>query len=126
MNMEQRDLTEKEQHKILFLQLVAMLTTSAMQQMGKLVNPATGQTEIHLDAAETSIDLLGMLQAKTKGHLDDDEQRALADSLHTLRLNYWETCQAQAQSTSQPRTSPQETTADSTEEKRPKFQKKYG
>ncbi len=123
-----RDLSQNEQNKALFMQLVVMLATSAMQQMGKLVNPATGKTEVHLEAAEATIDLLDMLRVKTTGNLDEDEQRVLADSLHTLRLNYWET----RQGASGP-AAPQETSAGSQgpspasepEEKKPKFQKKY-
>lgn len=125
--------SQNEQNKTLFVQLVMMLATSAMQQMGKLVNPATGRTEIHLEAAETTIDLLEMLRVKTSGNLDEEEQRVLADSLHTLRLNYWETRQSQTQSESAHATGQQgaggaaeeEKPSSETEEKKPKFQKKY-
>lgn len=125
------DLSQNDANKALFIQLVIMLATSAMQQMGKLVNPATGKTEVQLEAAEATIDLLEMLRVKTSGNLDDEEQRVLADSLHTLRLNYWETRQTQHESPP----AAQETAAGpgsggapagDAEEKKPKFQKKYG
>lgn len=128
---QDHDLSRDEQNKSLFVQLVVMLTTSAMQQMGKLVNPLTGKPELHLEAAEATIDLLDMLRVKTAGHLDEDEQRVLADSLHTLRLNYWETRQNQsgdqsAQAVPEANADKvSETSAKESEDKKPKFQKKY-
>lgn len=118
---DDRELSQQEQNKALFVQLVVMLTTSAMQQMGKLVNPATGKTEVHLEAAEATIDLLDMLRVKTAGNLDEEEQRVLADALHTLRLNYWETRQDQGAAES----SGGETPPTNSDDKKPKFQKKY-
>jgi hypothetical protein len=126
-----RDLSQNEQNRALFVQLVVMLATSAMQQLGKLVNPATGKTEVHLEAAEATIDLLDMLRVKTAGNLDEEEQRILADSLHTLRLNYWETRQAQGTGETAPAAAPSaggnagEAAPPDSEDKKPKFQKKY-
>jgi hypothetical protein len=128
---EGNGITQDEQNKMLFVQLVVMLTTSAMQQMGKLVNPATGKTEVHLDAAEASIDFLEMLRVKTTGNLDQQEERVLADSLHSLRMNYWETRQAHGGTEAQAAQEP--TSASSAEDdgkkpdesKEPKFHKKY-
>jgi hypothetical protein len=72
----------------LFSQLVAMLTTSAFQQMGKIANPVTGRAEVDLEGAQASIDMLDMLAQKTKGNLDPDEERGLAEALTALRLNF--------------------------------------
>lgn len=119
----------RDQHKALFAHLVIMLTTSAMQQMGKLKDPISGEIEINLDAAQLTIDMLEMLQAKTAGHLDDDEQRLLNESLSTLRLNFWETAQTLASQPSETPQQPQASSAEKTEppeEKKPRFQKKYG
>ena len=91
---EQRPVNPEELHKALFVQLVAMLATSAMQQLGKLMNPATQKTEIDLDGAEASIALLEMIQAKTRNNLDKDEERMLNDTLMSLKLNFVETMQA--------------------------------
>jgi len=62
-----------------------------MQQMGKLVDPATGKAEPNLDMAQQTIDLLTMLEAKTKGNLDKDEERLLKETLSSLQLTYVET-----------------------------------
>ena len=77
-------------HKALFVNLTLMLSTWAMQQMGKLVNPATGKAEIELGAAQFTIDLLDMLKLKTKGNLDAEETRLLNETLSTLQLNFVE------------------------------------
>ncbi len=83
--------TEPEQKEDARLaQLVLMLGTSALQQMGKLVHPATGKAEVDLEGAQFSIDLLEMLERKTRGNLTEDEKRFLADHLTNLRLNYVE------------------------------------
>ncbi len=79
-----------------FPQLVMMLATSAMQQLGKLVQPGTGRTEVDLDGAQFSIDVLEMLAVKTKGNLGGSETRLLNETLTALRLNYVETAQAEA------------------------------
>ncbi len=75
----------------LFTQLVMMLSTSAFQQMGKIVNPMTGKSETNLKDAEAIISLIEMLETKTKGNLEDTEQKFLADTLASLRLTYVET-----------------------------------
>lgn len=77
-----------------FLGLIAMWSASALQAMGKLVNPATGRTETNLEAARLMIDLLEMLERKTRGNLSDEERRQLRETLTMLRLNYVETASA--------------------------------
>jgi hypothetical protein len=42
--------------------------------LGKIPNPATGQTSINIRAAQSVLDSLEMLQAKTKGNLVKEEQ----------------------------------------------------
>lgn len=85
---ELENLTQEETNKALFSHLIMSLASSAMQHMGKLVNPMTNKTEINRDAAQTTIDMLEMIQAKTKGNLDSDESRFLDQTLTGLRLNF--------------------------------------
>ncbi len=75
----------------LFAQLVMMFSTSAMHHLGKLVDPESGKTEVNLEGAKMSIDLLNMLQDKTKGNLTSDEDKMLKEVLTMLRLNYVDT-----------------------------------
>lgn len=74
----------------LFEMFVLQQQQWTMIQLGKMVNPITGEASRDLDAARMSIDLLGMLQEKTKGNLDSSEDRLLTSVLTTLRLNYVE------------------------------------
>lgn len=78
----------------MFEQLVMMLASSAMQQLGLLVDPRTGKARPDLAGAAWSIDLMGMLEEKTEGRLDAHESKSLKDALATLRLNYVEVARA--------------------------------
>lgn len=77
-----------ENINIQFFQIVFSLQTAAMQQMGKIVSPVTGKIERDMAMAKTTIDILGMLEQKTKGNLSAEEARFIGHSLHELRLNY--------------------------------------
>lgn len=82
-------------NKYLFINLVTMLGITAMQQLGKIINPAVGKAAVNLEAAQATIDTLDMLSAKTDGKLDHDEARLLKDTLSALKMNYVETKEMQ-------------------------------
>ena len=71
-----------------FIQLVLMFQTAAVQQMGKIQNPITKKTERDLNQAKFSIDMLDMIQQKTKGNLSENEKKFLDHVLFELRMNY--------------------------------------
>ncbi len=73
---------------MMFASLVMMFNSQAMMAMGKLANPVTGKVERELQAAQFMIDLLEMLDERTKGNLTDEESRMLTTTLRDLRLNY--------------------------------------
>jgi Domain of unknown function (DUF1844) len=77
-----------DKNKIMFIQIVAMFQTAALQQMGKLKNPVTEKVEKDLQQAQLSIDILDMFKEKTKGNLSPDEERFLSNILQDLKLNY--------------------------------------
>jgi hypothetical protein len=79
-----------ENDELLFLQLVSMFQVAAMQQMGKLIDPATNEAHRALSQAKISIDTLDMLKEKTKGNLSDDEQAFLDKVLFELHMNFVE------------------------------------
>ncbi|MEK7348180.1 MAG: DUF1844 domain-containing protein [Candidatus Eisenbacteria bacterium] len=72
----------------LFLGLVHSFQAAAMQQMGKTANPFTQEIERDLPQAQLSIDMLRMLEERTKGNLTSEESRFLAHVLRELQLNY--------------------------------------
>ena len=81
----------REHHKVLFANLVMMLSTSAMQHLGKLTNPATGIVETDLDSAQVIIDTLDMLQTHSAATLEQSEAHMLRDVIISLRQTHTET-----------------------------------
>jgi len=77
-----------EKNASLFFSLVMTFQAAAMQQMGKLKNPLTDKIERDLQQAQVSIDILDMLNDKTKGNLSEDESKLLKTILQELKLNY--------------------------------------
>ncbi len=73
---------------VLFLQLVLGLQQSGMMTLGKLMNPISHAIEQNLEAARDTIDTLAALEARTRGNLEPDEARVLAQVLTELRMNY--------------------------------------
>jgi hypothetical protein len=71
-----------------FMVLMSTLATQAMAAMGLLPDPMTGQPAVNSPMAKHFIDLLAMLQEKTKGNLTDEESNHLRDGLHQLRMIY--------------------------------------
>lgn len=81
-------LSTEERNKFLFSLMVMSYRTSALMSLGHLKDPTTRKTEMNLDNAKLSIDILGMLQQKTKNNLTKDEAELLANTLQELRLIY--------------------------------------
>ena len=81
-------MTTDEKHEALFAGLVMMFHAAAMQQMGKVKNPATDKLERNLEQAQMSIDMLDMLQLKMRGNMTAEEERLLKNALQDLKLNY--------------------------------------
>jgi len=96
--------SNSDMNKALFINLIMMLTSSAMQQLGKLKDPGAG--EVDLEGAQLSIDMLSMFREKTNGNLDKDEQRMLDDALSSLQMNYVQV--ANEQKKPEPKAKPEE------------------
>ncbi len=64
------------------------MATQATVALGLVPNPATRKADKNLPMARYFIDLLGVLQEKTKSSLDQDELLGLEDTLHSLRMAY--------------------------------------
>lgn len=72
-----------------FLTLVLMLSSSAGNYLESAADPEkSGDRKQNLELARMIVDLLGVLQDKTRGNLDADEKNALDVSLTQLRLQY--------------------------------------
>lgn len=73
-----------------FAFLVQTLFTQALMALGRVPNPITKQSLKNLDTARHFIDTLAMLEAKTRGNLEAEEQRLLEEVQHQLRSLYVE------------------------------------
>jgi len=72
-----------------FSGFILSLATTAAFHFGDLEDPETGhRSEPDLDSAARIIEVLTMLQEKTKGNLIPEEDRVLDDLLYELRMRY--------------------------------------
>jgi len=69
-----------------FEMLLTMFATEAMAALGQLPNPINNELSVNIEHARYAIDMLQMLEEKTKGNLDPGEAKTLEDLLHQLRL----------------------------------------
>ncbi len=72
-----------------FSGLLLSLASTALAHLGA-PTPGGTASPIDLPRAQEMIDLLGVLETKTKGNLTPDESVLLANILYTLRLRYVE------------------------------------
>jgi hypothetical protein len=89
-NNEESEPKAEYNFKLTFATYIATLGTMGWQSLGKLPNPATGKIEINLIQTKEVIDLLEILDEKTKGNLTKDEDNILKTTLSNLRINYVE------------------------------------
>ena len=71
-----------------FETLVSTIVTQALFAMGAIADPRTGQPMQNLDLARHHIDMLGVLEEKTKGNISDEESQMLTSTLYELRSRY--------------------------------------
>ena len=74
-----------------FATFVLSLSHSALVHLGEAPDPDTNETaRVDLGLAKQNIDILGMLEEKTKSNLTGDEERLLAQVLFDLRMRFVE------------------------------------
>ena len=72
-----------------FNAFVLSLGSSALIHLGEAPDPISGKTqEPDLTLAQQSIDLLALLQEKTRGNLSEEEAQFLETLLYDLRVRY--------------------------------------
>jgi hypothetical protein len=76
--------------EITFATFVVGLSTEALVHLGELPDPHSEQSAADLPAAQQLIDIIAMLEDKTRGNLDRDEQAMLESILFDLRMKYVE------------------------------------
>jgi len=76
--------------EINFSTFVISLSTQALMHLGEIPDPTTGKVEGDFPVAKQMIDIIGVLQEKTRGNLDPGEQQLMEDVLYDLRMRYVE------------------------------------
>ena len=78
----------KQDLKPSFEVIVSTYATQAAVALGQLENPLTRKTEKDLPQAKFAIDLLQILDEKTRGNRTGEEDKFLSDCLYQLRMIY--------------------------------------
>ena len=71
-----------------FSTFVLSLTSSAFYHLGDIPDPLTGKKEENLPAVKQTIDILIMLNEKTKNNLDADEAKLMEQLIYELQVKY--------------------------------------
>lgn len=71
-----------------FSTFVLSMSSSTLVHLGEVPEPETGELMLNMLAAKQTIDILCMLERKTQGNLDTQEDRLLKDMLFELRMKY--------------------------------------
>ena len=73
-----------------FQTFVLSLCHSVLVHLGDAPNPVDGSQRVNLPLARQTIDLLNLLQEKTRNNLTGQEERTLVQALYDLRMRYVE------------------------------------
>ncbi len=89
---QKREARQKDQQvplpEINFSTFIFSLSSSALAHLGEIPDPVSGQKKVDLTLAKQTIDVLGMLEEKTKGNLTPEEESLLKSVLYDLRLKF--------------------------------------
>ena len=67
---------------------VMSLASSVLVHLGEITHPESSADETNLALAKQTIDILGMLQDRTRGNLSQEEDQLLTNLLYDLRMKY--------------------------------------
>ena len=76
---------EAQKFGLLFSQLIIMLHSVGMQQLGRTANPTTNVVARDLAAASSTVDRIAMPRSKTMGNLSSQEEALIDQVLTELR-----------------------------------------
>ena len=73
-----------------FATFILSLSHSALMHLGEAPHSDDNEVHVNLPLAKQTIDLLGLLEEKTKGNLDGEEERLITQILFDLRMRFVE------------------------------------
>ena len=95
--------TDYSESAVTFIGFVVSLAHTAAVHFGDVPDPVSGETiEANLPAAQQMIDILALLEEKTRGNLTAEERQLLEQVLFELRLRYVEIQNASGPPASEP------------------------
>ncbi len=79
---------EKSFPSLDFSSLIMSLASAALISLGRFPEPQSGRTIKDLDLAQQNIDIISMLEEKTKGNLNPQEKSLIENVLYELRIEF--------------------------------------
>lgn len=90
-------MTEPERPQISFVAFIYSLATNAAVHFGDLPDPLTNEPRpVDLEAAAQLIDVIAMLEEKTRGNLTPEERQLMDQILYELRMRFVEAKKGQS------------------------------
>jgi hypothetical protein len=80
--------SEHAEEPVAFTSFIMSLATQVLVQLGQMPSPSGMEIPIDRESARQTIDIIAMLQKRTKGNLSSEEARFLEEVLHSLRVSY--------------------------------------
>ena len=74
--------------KIDFSTFILSLTSSAFYHLGEMPDPKTGENKTDLNSVKQTIDIITMLESKTKGNLSVEEKKLIEQLSHELKIKF--------------------------------------
>jgi hypothetical protein len=100
----QRETPEHEASGINFVAFVLSLAHTAAVHFGDVPDPVSGsKAEVSLPAAQQMIDILALLEEKTRGNLTAEERQLLEQVLFELRMRFVELTNRSGAAPSEPK-----------------------
>jgi hypothetical protein len=75
-----------------FSTFILSLSSSALIHLGEMPDTESHSVAVNLPMAKQTIDILGIIQDKTRGNLTKEEDRLLTELLYDLRLKFVSAC----------------------------------
>ncbi len=88
VDIDKEPQAETQLPEINFVTFVLSLNASALVHLGLVEEPTSNKKVVNLPLAKQTIDILGMLQEKTRGNLSADEEALIKHLLYELRMIY--------------------------------------
>lgn len=80
--------SSSDEEPVAFNSFIMSLATQALVQMGEMPTPNGMDIPLDMESARQTIDILAMLQRRTRGNLAPEETRFLEEVLHSLRVSF--------------------------------------